>query len=739
MPERSRHPAEAPATGGADRPGSAAAAIAGAWGVLGFAAVLAVAGLEPNLVEEGLLLHVGQRLAAGEHLYRDIVFFTSPLPFELLGVLFRVFGDEVRVARAAAAVFHAVATAATFGLARRAGAGPAAHAAAAVMVATPLLLFPMFSMYYYTPLAVCVGAASVYAALRGLDSALWAFAAGVGVAAVALCKQTLGAAFAAALLPAMAACAAPGRRLHRVLATALGGAAVTVLTLAFYGLRGDLPDLWRCLVAVPLSLTEAYRAPFINLWPPGELADEIIPNRPLYFSNLFFLRYGLYTPPGFAAILSTQLLYALPLAALGGTALLRLRGPLAPGLWLNGAFLFAMAMNLFPRSDWGHLAPALPPAIVQAVLLLALARPGGTGSRIPAVAASAVCVVALAASGVQVARWVHAEAGKPTWGPRVPLQPVSAVYRVPSVPRVIHFLRQRLQPGEPIFVARAEPLLYFATDAVNPTPFTGVLTTLHAEQEAAILAALPGVRFVVMSDTDQPLWTYYSDELPAVWKHLERHYRVAPFFPLDDASWLIVLERGEDRGPTLVDLVDERARARAWLRHEKDGERVPATEPTPRLVARHNHRPVAVRVSRWGGGLDYDLRVPEAGARFQAGIGYRGMVSDDGFWGHPSHSDMVVSVGRDGAFEEVLRVRVDDSKKAGRTWTPIEGDLSSWAGQRITLRLSLEPERAIRKDAELTWWGSPRIAGPPAGRTGAGETQETQRAADGGPNARGAG
>jgi hypothetical protein len=524
-------------------------------------------------------------------------------------------------------------------------------------------------------------------------------------------------AFAAALLPALAVAAPPAARVRGVVAAALGGAAAAVLTVAYYGLLGDLSDLWRCLVTLPLSLTESFRAPFINLWPPGEVAEEIVPNRPLYFSNLYFLRYGIYTPPGFLAVFGTQLLYALPFAVLGATAALRLLGPLPPALWLNGAFGFAMATNLFPRSDWGHLTPALPPAAVQVVLLLAL---GGAGAlarrRVVAAAASGVMVAGLALGGVWLGLWVHREAGKPAWGPRVPLRPVSAVYRVPSVPRVIHFLRQRVEPGEPIFVARAEPLLYFATDTVNPTPFTGVLTTLHAEQEAAILSALPGVRYVVMSDIDQPLWTYYSAELPNVWKHLERFYRIAPFFPLDDASWIIVLERGPDRGPTLVDLVDERAGARAWLRHEKDGLPVPATEPPPRLVARHNHRPLPIRLSRWGGGIDYELTIPE-NARFQAGIGYRGMVSDDGFWGHPPRSDMLLSVGpvgQPGALEEILRVRVDDSKNAGRTWTPVEADLSRFAGQTVTLRLELAPERAIGKD-DLTWWGSPRLAAPPGG------------------------
>ena len=45
------------------------------WGIIGALACLSVSGLEPNLVEEGFVVHVAQRMVAGEHLYRDIVFF----------------------------------------------------------------------------------------------------------------------------------------------------------------------------------------------------------------------------------------------------------------------------------------------------------------------------------------------------------------------------------------------------------------------------------------------------------------------------------------------------------------------------------------------------------------------------------------------------------------------------------------------------------------------------------------
>jgi hypothetical protein len=687
-----------------------ARALAPAWAAVGFAACWSVAGLEPNLVEEGLVLHVAQRLAAGEHLYRDIVFFTSPLPFEALAALFRIFGEEIGVGRAAAAVLHGAATAAIYAFVRRSGGGALAFAAAAPVAAAPLLLFPLFSMFYYTPLAFWLGALAVDAASRGQRSTGWAFSAGLLVAGVALCKQTLGAALALGLLPALAAAAPPGTRRTRLGALVLGGAVTAAATLAWYGLRGDLPDLWRCLVKVPLALSDNYRAPFINLWPPGRFAEELLPNKAVYFSNLYFLWHGLFSVlPGWV-VLATQVLYVLPMAALVLTLLRRLTGPLPAAAWLNAAFLLAMTANLFPRTDWGHLVIALPAALVQLLLLVGLpAGPATRRHRRVSAVLSALWVGALATASVSIAGWLHQEAGPPGWGPRVRLRPVSAVYRIPSVPRVIGFLRERTEPGDPIFVARAEPLLYFATDTRNPTPYTGVLTVLNREQEEKILAALPQVRYVVMSDTDQPLWTYYSDELPAVQKHLERYFRIPPYFPLDDASWIIVLEPGPDRGPTLIDLVDERSRARPWLR-DRPGEERPDRSPPPRLVARHNRRPLPVRLGPWGGGIDYEIEVP-AGARFEAGIGYRGMVSLDDLHEHPKRSRMRVSVGQEGRFETILDEPVDDGPRAGRRWTPVAADLSAWSGQRITLRLELVPALPVGR-ADLTWWGSPRIAGP---------------------------
>ncbi len=682
------------------------------WALAGGGACLSVAGLEPNLVEEGLVLHFAQRLVRGEHLYRDLVFFTGPLPFELLAALFRAFGEEIAVGRAAQAAVHGAATAATFGVARRAGAGPLAHLAAALVTMAPILLFPLFSIFYYTPLAFGLGALAAWAAARGADSRGFALAAGALVAAVALCKQTIGVALALGLLATVAAGAPARARRARALAMALGGAAVAAATLAAYAARGDLAELFRCMVVVPLSLGDRYSSGFMNLWPPGRLAPELEAQKAIYLPNLWLLRHGIFAYLGFGIVLATQALYALPFLALAATGLARLAGPLPHALWCNAALLLALTTNLFPRSDWGHLVYALPSACVQLVLL------AGAGARAAALptsvlgALAAAGVLALGFGNLEAARWLHAESGEPRFGPRVPLRPVSAVYRIPTVPRVIHFLRERLRPDEPIFVARAEPLLYFATDARNPTPYGGVLPVLNEEQEERILRALPEVRYVVISDVDQPSWTYYAEELPRVQEHLERHYRIPRYFPLDDASWLVVLERGPDRGATAIDLVTERPRARAFVRDAPGQEREDAAA-SPRLVARHNRRPLAMRVGRFGGGLDYEIRVP-AGARFEAGVGFRGMVSLENLHEHPKKSRMRVLVQRPGAgFEELASVRVDDSRDGGRQWAPLEADLSAFAGERVALRLELLPEVAIAPPADLAWWGSPRVFEPP--------------------------
>jgi hypothetical protein len=669
--------------------------------VIGAAACAALTPLEPNLLEEGLALHVAQRLARGEHLYRDVMVFTGPLPFETLALLFRGLGESIVVARGAVALLHGAACAALFALAAAAGGRRTGHAAAAVLASTPALGFPLWSLYFYTTLAAQLSVVAAWAALRGLQRSAWAVVAGLAAAAVALCKQPVGAALALGLGLALASLAPRGLRLRRGLAFAAGGAALGLATLAVFAARGALADLVQQTVVLPASFDDTFASPFPNLWPPGRFDPEVRRDQAYYLPFLWVLVEGVMAAPSFAATLGTQLLYALPGAAALATLARRARGPLPDAAWCHSALLAAGAANLWPRTDWGHLVFVLPFALVQILLVSGGAIPGAWLARL----AGGACATA----ALVFAPYLHLVAGETSFGPRVPVRPVSPALRDPDYPRAIGWLREHAEPGEAIFVPRAEPLLYFATDTRNPTPYPGVVPGFREEQEDVILRALADVRFVAMSEIDQPLYTYYRDELPRVQDFLERHFRVSPDFTGSDTTVLVVLERGPDRGPAALDLVRLAEAGRRFVVDEA-GRTLAVRRAPPRLGSRHNRRPLVLVLGARGGGVDVDVELPR-GARLETDFGI-GVLRGQRVFEHPEQGWLELSVGRAGRFEPVARWALP-TPEARHAWSEAAADLSAFAGESVTLRLAFVPEVQVEPWRRVAWLGSPRIVVPP--------------------------
>lgn len=686
-----------------DREQRSFGALAGAalWGLIGAGVCALAIPLEPNLLEEGLTLHVAQRISAGESLYRDILVFTGPFPFELLGLLLRIFGADLMVGRWADVLIHGSACAAIFGIARQAGAGPLAHGATAPLAAAPILLFPLFSIFFYTTLAVHLCILAAYAALRGLRSPGWALTAGCVVALAALSKQTIGALLALGLFAVLALGIPRGRRLRVLSAYLGGGAAVAIATLALYGARGDLAELVRGLVVLPLLLGDSFAAPYMNLWPIGDFSEAVRPNSRLYLPTLYAHSHGILEPIDAWIVPIAQLLYALPIVALLATLGVGWRRSLDRAVWIHGVLVLALFSNLFPRGDWGHLVFVLPSALAQLLLLVPAAW------RRTAWVLSGTVVLALAVGGGFATEMLYGLRGPARYGPLVSPRPVSALLKTPGAPMVIQFVRRWSRPDEPIFIARSEPLLYFAIERTNPTPYSGVVPGIREEQERTILDALEGVRFVVMSDIDQPVYTYYREELPAVQKYLERHYQPVG---RQGANWIVLLVRVLDRGPTAIDLFDLQNEARPFVRDDQ-GREVPPPRALPKLATRLNQRPLPMLLGPGGGGIDFELDLPEH-AVFQAATGLEGLVGLDNLYRHPRDSTLVVSVGTADGFEEVARFEPLPAKKRQLYWTPVEADLSRWGGSRVTLRLELVPGRTIDPE-ELSWWGSPRIVVAP--------------------------
>lgn len=675
--------------------------------------------LEPDLLEEGMIVHFAQRMAHGEHLYRDLVFFSGPLPFELLSLLFRIFGEEIVVGRWAIVVLMAGATAAAFGLAARSRSGPLAHVVTAAFAVAPILLFPLVSIFFYSALALALAMPAAFAALRGLEDRRWAIAAGALAACVALTKQSVGIVLGPGLVLAVACLARPGQRRARALDVASGGLTVTVLTFVVYGLRGDLGVFWHSMVVMPLSLGAEFGSPYPRLWPIGELGEGL--RLPFYAPHLANLLAPWLLRGSTAFIVLTQTLYALPFLALLILILRRmLVGAVPAAIWMVAVVLLAFLAQLFPRSDWGHLAYVLPPAFF--VLLTALGSSGGAATRdqvgrrsalLRATPAFVLCAGILLGSG-GIALALHRRAGPPTLGPRVPQRVLNPAYRRPDLGRAIAYLRAQVEPGEPIFVARAEPLVYFATGTRNPTPYAGIIPGLGEEQDRTIIEALESVRFVAMSERDSEQFFYYRDELPLVQRHLERHFHVAKPFE-EQWGWMLVLERGEDRGPTAVDLLAELEggvgsrdlRVDPWVRG-RDGQERAVQLPIPRLATHLNRRPLGIVLGPLGGGVDFELTIPDEGAVFEASVGLPTLQSGDRTFVQPRGARFELHLDRGQGFELLEAWTASAERRRRSRWTPFEADLSAFAGETVRLRLAVTPRSRLARPA-LAWWGSPRL------------------------------
>jgi hypothetical protein len=168
-----------------------------------------------------------------------------------------------------------------------------------------------------------------------------------------------------------------------------------------------------------------------------------------------------------------------------------------------------------------------------------------------------------------------------------------------------------------------------------------------------------------------------------------------------------VLEPGPDRGPTAVDLFDAQEHGRAWIR-DGDGVERPAPGPAPKLATKMNRRPLAVWLGPHGGGVDFEVEVPE-GAVFQAAIGITALVGAEDLFQQAEKSRLEIAVSRGGDFETAGGGFL---VAGGYRWKPFEVDLSAYEGERVTLRLALTSDTPLDPDV-VAFWGSPRIALPP--------------------------
>ena len=671
--------------------------------VLGALCASSVMYFEPNLLEEGLIVHFAGRMVGGEQLYEDLVFFTGPLPFEVLALMARLFGNGVEAGRGVVVLLAGLCTGAFYQIVRSTEAGWLTHLATWAMALASILLFPMLSLFFYSTIAMYLAVLATYCAVRSNESFGWAFACGCAMGAVALTKQNVGLVLILGLFCLIGWTATPSRRFRIATWVAGGGLFVFALVLIRYGVQGNLWPFIDAVGLMPFRLGESFGSPYINFIPVGSLDSDLPAGHylPWAWSNLF----RTVGPPSWPVVTFTQILYGLPGLALGMVIFRHFLLRKTPNaLFYLSALVVALWVQMYPRADWGHLVYALP---VSFGLLVATVAPWAQRMGRPfagALATSGLFVLV----GASAWMWLTLEgaAGPPFAPPFVKLRPVSPVIQNPDFRRVIDYLRQSVEPGEFIWVARAEPLLYEATATQNPTRYGGVMPGLTDIQDPELLRTLGKVRYVVMSDADSPNTQYLRESLPETQKYLEQHFSVPNAF-IKAGAGVFVLRRGPDRGATLVDLYSQTDLGRRFVR-DFSGRRSEFRREPLKFETRFNRRPLAVPVGAQGGGIDYSLQVPaDAVLEFSLGVGAL-FVGAHPFY-QVARSRFDVFIKTSGDFERLFSISYDQMRRedSGK-WTDYQIDLSRWGGESATLRFEVVPEGPQRR-LGVAWWGSPRL------------------------------
>lgn len=348
-------PRSAVPAGGAEGRRAKVLPAAGVVAVLAAAALSAAAGWRTWIlpfVDSSRELHVPARIAAGERLYRDVVYYYGPAGPWINAAAIRIFGRRFAALEIAAGVAAILLFAALARLTRRAGSGFAACAAlvwaAAVCVGAPnggSFLFP-YSFGALWALAGALTALAACAAPPPARAARWLAGAGIGLALLA--KPEIGAA-----------------------------AALVMVAGAW---RRDDPDATRCSALAALGIAAAVAIAGWGIAAAGLSRSAFFPEGPLaLFSppeewrSVYRMMSGLADAAGSASAIGTALFLDLVLAsaAWGFGSRAASRRPAAAALL--GAALAAVCLLLLSAKAGGAIEDRLPPLLAPAPLVCGLA------------------------------------------------------------------------------------------------------------------------------------------------------------------------------------------------------------------------------------------------------------------------------------------------------------------------------------------------------------------------------
>lgn len=510
------------------------ALVAGA-AALGYAALHFGRGLD--VPDEGLLLHVAERLAAGQVPYRDVYFIYTPGFQYLLALLFKLFGPSLLAERVLLAAVHVGLVTTVYALGARLAWRPLALLAAAIVMATGVTA-------YRTLAALLTLAVLVRFVETGQSR--WLAATGLGIGVSYLVGQEIGLYTGAATgaYLALASLRAPERRaaLRQLLRqyAVLGAAVAAVLApwIAILAAQGALaPMLDDTLRVTFLDQPRYMHVPLPPLLPlvPDDLSAQVVWGPPPY---LLYVKLMIYLPL-VAVAAAAGVLGAWWRVAPPGTPL-----PRALPLALLAA---AMLGTLGFRADYYHLRQVLPVYLVLLAWLLDVARHGGSRRWRRWAAAGLGVAPLLGILLVSGSEALHERArlSAPLVTPRGTVL-VDAT-TAGDLGALLRDLAERTAPGEPIYVAPAETAIYFLADRPNPTRYGQLVSTElrvlredDGREQRALIAAVEaaGVRWVVRAPTDNVNGYPFAAYAPLIAAYLEAQY-----VPVDAYGYWSLLRR----------------------------------------------------------------------------------------------------------------------------------------------------------------------------------------------------
>jgi hypothetical protein len=480
--------------------------------------------------DEGLLLHVAERLAAGEVPYRDVYFIYTPGLQYALALLFRLLGPSLAIEHALQLGLHLALVATVYALALRlARWTPLAVAAALAAVAGGL------NSYRF-----CLGLFAVLLLTRYAESGRrrWLLATGLAVGTTYLFAQEVGLYALGAGLGYLGlewlASGSLRERLGGLCAdTALLGLGAGLVLgpwlLVLTSQMALLPMLDATLRVAFLHQPRYMHVPLPALLPivPADLDTNVVWGPPSY---LLYVKGLLYLP---FVLVATG--WTLAVADCWRGAGREPAGadeprPARQAAWPLLCFATLALATVADRADYYHLRQVLPVSLVLIAWLLARCRAGlGRGRAVGAVALLPFLPLILVGLGEAAA--FRAEQATPLVTARGTV--LVDETKAQDLGRLLAALAERTAPGEAIYVWPAETGVYFLADRPNPSRYGQLVPTeleILAEDDAraqrAIVRAIAdaGVRWAVAAPTENVDGLPFAVYAPLLAAYLEDNY-----------------------------------------------------------------------------------------------------------------------------------------------------------------------------------------------------------------------